>query len=34
MAFQKLEGLIAAPFTPMHADGSINLDIIQLTTAF
>jgi N-acetylneuraminate lyase len=28
MAFQKLEGLIAAPFTPMHADGSINLDII------
>ena len=23
-----LQGLIAAPFTPMHADGSLNLDII------
>lgn len=28
MSFQKLEGLIAAPFTPMHADGNINIDII------
>ena len=25
---QHLKGLIAAPFTPMHSDGSINLDII------
>ena len=25
---KKLVGLIAAPFTPMHADGRINLDII------
>lgn len=25
---KKIEGLIAAPFTPMHADGSLNLDII------
>ncbi|TDE14690.1 dihydrodipicolinate synthase family protein [Dyadobacter psychrotolerans] len=24
----KLQGLIAAPFTPMHADGSINTDLI------
>lgn len=24
----KLEGLIAAPFTPMHADGSLNLGLI------
>ena len=28
MIFPKLEGLIAAPFTPMHADGSINVAII------
>lgn len=28
MAFPKLAGLIAAPFTPMHADGSINIDSI------
>ena len=28
MAYQKLEGLISAPFTPMHADGSINTAII------
>jgi N-acetylneuraminate lyase len=34
MAFQKLEGLIAAPFTPMHADGSINLDIIPAYYSF
>lgn len=26
--FERLEGLIAAPFTPMHEDGSLNLDII------
>lgn len=29
MKIKKLEGLIAAPFTPMHADGSINLEIIE-----
>lgn len=28
MASQKLKGLIAAPFTPMMADGSLNLSII------
>ncbi len=28
MKVQKIEGLIAAPFTPMHDDGSLNLDII------
>ncbi|MBG6234218.1 N-acetylneuraminate lyase [Pedobacter sp. CAN_A7] len=28
MKFPKLEGLIAAPFTPMHTDGSINIAII------
>ncbi|MBP6023880.1 dihydrodipicolinate synthase family protein [Ferruginibacter sp.] len=28
MKKQHLEGLIAAPFTPMHRDGSLNLDII------
>lgn len=28
MKIQKLEGLIAAPFTPMHEDGSLNLGII------
>ncbi len=28
MNFKKIEGLIAAPFTPMHNDGSLNLDII------
>ncbi len=26
--FNHIEGLIAAPYTPMHADGSLNLDII------
>ncbi|MFM7770044.1 MAG: dihydrodipicolinate synthase family protein, partial [Bacteroidota bacterium] len=25
---QRLEGLIAAPFTPMHSDGSLNLELI------
>ena len=25
---EKIKGLIDAPFTPMHADGSINLDVI------
>ncbi len=25
---QKIEGLVAAPFTPMHADGSLNLSIV------
>lgn len=28
MANQKLQGLIAAPFTPMHKDGSLNLALI------
>ncbi len=28
MANQKLQGLIAAPFTPMHIDGSLNLTVI------
>ena len=28
MKAKHLSGLIAAPFTPMHADGSLNLDII------
>ncbi len=28
MKFEKIKGLIDAPFTPMHADGSINLSII------
>ncbi|KIC94476.1 dihydrodipicolinate synthase family protein [Flavihumibacter solisilvae] len=28
MEFQHLEGLIAAPFTPMHPDGSLNLGVI------
>jgi N-acetylneuraminate lyase len=28
MEFPKLQGLIAAPFTPMHADGQINTAII------
>ncbi len=28
MDFPKLRGLIAAPFTPMHADGQINVDVI------
>lgn len=26
---QQLEGLIAAPFTPMHSDGSLNLELIS-----
>ncbi len=28
MAIQQLQGLIAAPFTPMHKDGSLNLSFI------
>lgn len=28
MAIQQLQGLIAAPFTPMHKDGSLNLSLI------
>lgn len=28
MKIQHIHGLIAAPFTPMHKDGSLNLDII------
>lgn len=30
MAIQKLHGLIAAPFTPMQKDGSLNLSLIPL----
>lgn len=29
MVIQKLQGLIAAPFTPMNANGSLNLSLIQ-----
>lgn len=29
MNFTKITGLIAAPFTPMHADGSLNISVIQ-----
>jgi len=28
MSIEKLKGLIAAPFTPMKEDGSLNLSII------
>jgi len=28
MEIQKIEGLVAAPFTPMHEDGSLNLSLI------
>jgi N-acetylneuraminate lyase len=28
MIIEKTQGLIAAPFSPMHSDGSINLDVI------
>ncbi|WP_449439184.1 hypothetical protein [Pedobacter steynii] len=28
MIFEKLQGLIAAPFTPMDSNGAINLNII------
>ena len=28
MNIKHLKGLIAAPFTPMHEDGSLNLDLI------
>ncbi len=28
MKIQHLQGLIAAPFTPMNSDGSVNLDLI------
>lgn len=33
MNFEKIMGLIDAPFTPMHEDGSINLDIIPAYAA-
>lgn len=37
MAFKldmvRLTGLVAAPFTPMHADGSLNLDMIPVLAA-
>lgn len=29
MMIEKLQGLIAAPFTPMNVDGSLNLSVIQ-----
>ncbi|HVZ24495.1 MAG TPA: dihydrodipicolinate synthase family protein [Sediminibacterium sp.] len=29
MEMKKLSGLIAAPFTPMHADGALNLSVIK-----
>ena len=29
MTIQHLEGLIAAPYTAMHADGSLNLDVVE-----
>ncbi|MDX9902747.1 MAG: dihydrodipicolinate synthase family protein [Bacteroidales bacterium] len=29
MAINKVEGLIAAPFTPMHPDGEVNPDLIE-----
>jgi N-acetylneuraminate lyase len=33
-AWPRIRGLVAAPFTPMHADGSLNLDMIpQLAAA-
>ncbi len=28
MKIQHLQGIIAAPFTPMHGDGTLNLSII------
>lgn len=28
MATKKLQGLIAAPFTPMHPDGTLHLSLI------
>ena len=28
MPFERIEGLIPAPFTPMHADGSLHLELI------
>ena len=32
--FQKIEGLVAAPFTPMYDDGSLKLDIIPQYTNY
>lgn len=34
MNFEKLTGLIAAPHTPFHEDGSVNLDIIPKQAAW
>lgn len=34
MTIKHLSGLIAAPFTPMHADGSVNLSLIPTYYAF
>lgn len=31
---QKINGFIVAPFTPMHSDGSLNLDVIPAYAAF
>ena len=30
----RLEGLIAAVFTPLHDDGSVNLEIIPAVTEY
>ncbi len=32
-AFEPLQGLIAAPFTPMHPDGTVNLAAIERQAA-
>ncbi|MFM8571196.1 MAG: dihydrodipicolinate synthase family protein [Pirellula sp.] len=34
MEFNRLHGLVAAVHTPMHADGSVNLDAIERQAAF
>lgn len=30
MKYEKITGLVAAPFTPMHVDGSVNFDVIGI----
>src|SRR5688500_3533376 len=34
MRFEKLKGLIAAPHTPFHEDGSLNLEMIPKQAAW
>ena len=34
MEFKRLQGLVAAVHTPMHSDGSLNLDAIDKQAAF